>query len=100
LLYDHADAFKIYLKDSNPGALEKAVDWYIEFVKKANSSIIGDSKTETIDLLVSKSISHLKPTLQEKGMEAICCIIEKTEDFEGVSEGVWKPIKSTNVKVS
>jgi hypothetical protein len=26
LLYDHADAFKIYLKDSNPGALEKAVD--------------------------------------------------------------------------
>ena len=26
LLYDHAEGFKKYLKDNNPGALEKAVD--------------------------------------------------------------------------
>ena len=26
LLYDHSEGFKKYLKDANPGALEKAVD--------------------------------------------------------------------------
>ena len=71
LIYDHADGFKKYLADSNPGALEKAVDCYIEFVKKASKSIISDMQGTTIELLISKSISHLKPSLQEKGMEAI-----------------------------
>ena len=37
---------------------------------------------------------------EEKGMEAVCCIIENTEDFEGVAEAVCQSIKSTNVKVS
>jgi hypothetical protein len=100
LLYDHSEGFNGFLKDSNPGALEKAVDLYIEFIKKADNSIVNNMKSATIDLLISKSISHLKPSLQEKGMEAICCIIENTEDFEGVSEVICKQMKSTNVKVS
>lgn len=33
LFYDHSDGFKKYLSDSNPGALEKAVDLCIEYVK-------------------------------------------------------------------
>jgi RNA-binding protein YhbY len=56
-------------------------------------------KASAINLLISKSIAHLKPSLQEKGLEAICCIIENTEDFEGVSEAVCASVKSTNVKV-
>jgi hypothetical protein len=99
LFYDHTEGFKKYLADSNPGALEKAVECYVEFVKKASNSIISDMQATTIDLLITKSISHMKPTLQEKGMEAICCIIENTEDFEGVSEAVAKSVQSNNVKV-
>lgn len=100
LLYDHSEGFNNYLKDNNPGALEKAVDLFIEFIKKADDSIINNIKSATIDLLINKCISHLKPSLQEKGMEAICCIIENTEDFEGVSEAVCNSVSSTNVKVS
>lgn len=33
LFYDHSESFKKYLSDSNPGALEKAVDLCIEYVK-------------------------------------------------------------------
>ena len=62
--------------------------------------MISEIQASTIDLLISKSVAHLKPTLQEKGMEAICCIIENTEDFEGVSEAICISIKSSNVKVS
>lgn len=100
LFSEHSEGFKKYLADNNPGALEKAVDCYIEFVKKASNNIIAEMQAVTIDLLISKSISHLKPSLQEKGMEAICCIIENTEDFEGVAEAVCTQIKSNNVKVS
>lgn len=71
LIYDHSEGFKKYLADNNPGALEKAVDCYIEFVKKASNTIISDMKATTIDLLISKSISHMKPSLQSKGMDAI-----------------------------
>jgi hypothetical protein len=72
IFYDHSDGFKIYLSDANPGSLEKAVDCYIEFVKRAPNSIISDMKATAINLLISKSISHMKPSLQEKGLEAIC----------------------------
>ena len=88
-----------YLKDSNPGALEKAVDSFIEFAKKADKSIISELIPAYVDLVVSKSISHLKPVLQEKGMEAICCVLDNTEEFEIVSEGICKTVKGANVKV-
>lgn len=100
VFYDHKEGFIKYLADNNPGALEKAVNCYIEYVKKAPDSVVRDIQEKSIDNLIAKSISHMKPTLQEKGKEAICCIIESTEDFEGVSEAVCKSIKSNNVKVS
>ena len=99
IFYDHSGGFSKYLADVNPGALEKAVDWFIMFVNKASKGIISDIQFGAIDLLITKSISHMKPTLQSKGLEAIWCIIESTEDFEGVSEAVCKCIKSSNVKV-
>lgn len=99
IFYDHCDGFKKYLADNNPGALEKAVSWYIEYVNKAPTTIISDMQATAINLIISKSVAHLKPTLQEKGLEAIWWIIENNEDFEGVSEAVCKPIKGTNVKV-
>ena len=88
-----------YLSDNNPGALEKAVDLCIEYVKKASKSIIKDLQQTLVDMLITKSISHMKPSLQEKGMETIWCLIEKTEDYEGIADSVCKTFSNTNVKV-
>ena len=60
-----------YLKDSNPGALEKAVECFAEFAKKADKDIISELIAAYVDLVITKSISHLKPVLQDKGKEAI-----------------------------
>lgn len=100
LFGDHAESFKKYLSDSNPGALEKAVDLFIQYVDKASDGIIKEIQPIAIDLLITKSVSHMKPSLQEKGMEAICAIIENTDGFEEVAECVSKTFSSSNVKVS
>ena len=52
-----------------------------------------------IDLLITKSISHMKPSLQEKGQEAVWCIVEKTEEYEAIADCVCKTFSNSNVKV-
>lgn len=68
-------------------------------LNKANKSIIKDMVPTLIDMLITKSISHMKPTLQSKGQEAVCCIVEKTEEYEAISECVCKSFSNSNVKV-
>ena len=68
-------------------------------LNKANKTIIKELQPTLVDMIITKSISHMKPTLQEKGMEAVWWIIEKTVDYEGVAEEVCKTFSNTNVKV-
>lgn len=76
------------------------MDCFTEFAKKADKGAISELISGYVDLLITKSISHLKQTLQEKGIEAICCLIDNTEEFDLVSEAVCKSVKGANVKVS
>jgi hypothetical protein len=43
LFKEHAPQWKIYLKDSNPGALEKALTCLNAFIDKCHKSILAES---------------------------------------------------------
>jgi hypothetical protein len=60
LIYDNIDKWPIYLKDSNPGALEKALDCMAIFLDKANPNLLVEQQNAIIPVLVEKCVGHAK----------------------------------------
>jgi hypothetical protein len=56
----------VILKDSNPGALEKALDCLLVFLDKIHQSILIPYQNSIINLLVEKCIGHAKPNIKNK----------------------------------
>lgn len=79
---DHVGSWKDYLKDSNPGALEKALVCLQAFVDKIHKDLLPENQNAIISMLVEKCIGHAKPVIKDKAMECIMLIFEVSENFE------------------
>ena len=96
----HFHEWKVYLKDSNPGALEKALTCLQAFLDKIHKSLItAESKNAIISMLVEKCISHMKLVIKDKGIECLLLIFEVSENFEESEDCLCELIKHKNVKV-
>jgi hypothetical protein len=63
----HVDMWKVYLKDNNPGALEKILTCLEAFLDKADKNIIPtDSKNGILGMLIEKGLGHMKPIIKSK----------------------------------
>lgn len=60
---DHVGSWKEYLKDSNPGALEKALTCLLAFVDKIHPSLIVEHQNAILAMLVEKCLGHAKPVI-------------------------------------
>ena len=88
------------MKDSNPGALEKALTCFLAFIDKINKVLITvESKNAIINMLVEKCIGHMKPVIKQKGIECLLLLFEVSENFEESVECFCELIKHKNVKV-
>ena len=68
----HISEWKVYLKDNNPGALEKALNCFNIFMDKIHKSLMtAEDVNPIINMLVEKCMTHMKPVLKKLAGEAI-----------------------------
>lgn len=98
---DHIGSWKDYLKDSNPGALEKALRCLQAFLDKIHPSLIDEtSQNNILSLLVEKCLGHAKPVIKELGTECMLLLFEVSENFEISVDTLQGLCKHKNIKVS
>ena len=98
---DHVDKWKIYLKDTNPGALEKALGCLENFLKKIQAKVLLDSQNGIITILCEKMLfTHAKPGIKAKSLECYLLLFEASENFDDSIETMQGLLKHKNVKVS
>jgi len=97
---EYAGEFKTYLKDSNPGALEKALTTLEAFLQKAKGQVVVEHQNGIIDMLVEKCLSHAKPVIKNKGTECLLLLFECTESFDDCVDTLNNLANNKNVKVS
>jgi hypothetical protein len=66
---------KKYLADVNPGSLEKALDLFIIFLKKADSSSVSENFGAWINCLITKGVAHNKQSIIDKSLEGLSCVM-------------------------
>ena len=79
---ENADKFKVFLKDTNPGALEKALDSLVEFLKKVPAKVLLDAQNGIISIIIEKMLfTHAKPGIRAKSLESFLSLFEVTDNF-------------------
>lgn len=79
---EHLDKWKVYLKDNNPGALEKALNCFNLFIDKIHKSLLTAEEINPIlSMLIEKCLTHMKPVLKKLAGESILLIFEAYESF-------------------
>lgn len=97
----HVDQWKVYLKDTNPGALEKALDCLISFLNKVQAKVLLDSQNGIIQIIIEKMLlTHARPGIKAKSLECLLLLFEVTQNFEDSSETLLTLLAHKNVKVS
>jgi len=96
----HACEFKVYLKDVNPGALEKCLTCLNAFLDKVHKTIISEAQNDIISMLVEKCLGHAKPVIKDKSKECLRVIFEVSENFEDCVETLQGLASHKNIKVS
>ena len=98
---EHVDSWKVFLKDTNPGALEKALDTLQNFLKKVPAKVLMDSQNGIIQIMTEKMLfTHAKPGIKAKSKECLLLLFECTENFNDSVETLQGLLKHKNVKVS
>ena len=97
---EHADQWKTYLKDSNPGALEKALTCLEAFLDKIHPSLLEESQNSILSHLVEKCLGHAKPVIKDKATECMLLMFEVSEKFDSSVETLQELCKHKNIKVS
>ena len=95
----HCSEWKVYLKDSNPGALEKALVCLEAFLDKIHPSILVPNQNEIISMLTEKCLGHAKPVIKKKAEDCLLLIFEVGENFDESIETLNALIKHKNIKV-
>lgn len=95
----HCSEWKTYLKDSNPGALEKALNCLEIFLDKIHPSILVPNQNDMINMLVEKCLGHAKPVIKKKAEDCLLLIFEVGENFDESIDTLSALIKHKNIKV-
>ena len=94
------DKWPLFLKDANPGALEKALDAMAVFLDKIHPNTLVEYQNTMIPMLVEKCIGHMKPVVKTKAKECLCLIFEVSEKFDESIDTLNGLIAHKNVKVT
>ena len=89
----------MYLKDANPGALEKALDLLTVFLDKCHPSIVEQYQNDIIPILVEKCVGHAKPNIKAKSKECFLLMFDVSENFDDSIETINTVISHKNIKV-
>ena len=74
---NHGDIFTKILKDSNPGALEKGLDFMTEF--QNNESKYDLKTTELVTVFIESVVGHFtKVAIKKSAIEFMCVLFEKS----------------------
>ena len=98
----HADKWAApYLNEVNPGALEKILDCFQEYLKKASSSTVTSMMVPVTKPMVEKCLGHAKVTIKAKAAECMLLLFVASENFgEEIIDELLKHCKSAKPKVS
>lgn len=96
---EHCCMWKEYLKDSNPGALEKALNCLESFLDKIHPSILIEFQNEILSVLVEKCFDHAKAVIKQKGTDCLLVMFEVSETFEEAIDALNALITHKNIKV-
>lgn len=98
---EYVGSWKDYLKDSNPGALEKALGCLENFLKKVQAKTLLDSQNGIITVIIEKMLlTHVKAGVKAKAMECFLLLFECTANFDDIIDTMSTLLKHKNVKVS
>lgn len=89
-----------FLKDSNPGALEKALDCLKICLEKIRKQTLGEEVPGLLGILIEKCVGHVKPNIRAKALEAVHLAFEVSEDFAFPGDTLRTFASHKNVKVS
>ena len=96
----HVDQFKVYLKDTNPGALEKCLDCLVNFLNKIQAKVLLDAQNRIIQIIIEKMLlTHAKPGIKAKSLESLLLLFEVTQNFDDSEDTLQTLLKHKNVKV-
>jgi hypothetical protein len=91
----------VYLKDTNPGALEKCLDALVQFLNKIQAKVLLDAQNGIIQIIIEKMLlTHAKPGIKAKSLESLLLLFEVTQSFDDSEETLQTLLKHKNVKVS
>ena len=88
------------MKDSNPGALEKALICLEAFLMKIKSTVMVEHQNDLLNIITDKCLGHAKPTIKAKANECIMLMFDCTEAFNEAQDALLRLAGNKNIKVS
>ena len=88
------------MKDSNPGALEKALICLEAFLMKIKNTVMVEHQNDLLNIITDKCLGHAKPTIKAKANECIMLMFDCTEAFTEAQDALLGLVGNKNIKVS
>ena len=100
-MMEHASNWSKYLAEPNPGALEKVLDCFLEYIIKCEPGILSSMQVSVFKPMIEKCLGAAKPNLKAKSQECMLTLFEVSENFEEETmDALLTFVKSTKPKVS
>ena len=98
---EHASKWATYLMEPNPGALEKVLDCFQEFIRKCEPGLLSSIQVSLFKPMIEKQLGHAKASLKAKSLDCMLLFFEFSENFEeDTMDTLLNFCKSTKQKVS
>ena len=81
-MLEHASNWAKYLAEPNPGALEKVLDCFHEFINKCDPGILSSMQVSVFKPMIEKCLGQAKANLKSKSLECMLLLFEVSENFE------------------
>ena len=82
LFRTHIDLMQKYIADSNPGALEKALECHNWFLQNIDGKMLAGAQVSMIKVLIEKGYGGTKPAIKQKAKENLIVMFEVSETFD------------------
>ena len=100
-MMEHASNWAKYLAEPNPGALEKVLECFQEYIIKSEPGILSSMQVSVIKPMIEKCLGAAKPNLKLKSQECMLLLFEVSENFEEETmDALLGFCKSSKQKVS
>mmetsp|Transcript_15875 Transcript_15875/g.20013 ORF Transcript_15875/g.20013 Transcript_15875/m.20013 type:complete len:91 (+) Transcript_15875:230-502(+) len=78
---DHAVKWSKYLVEINPGALEKILDCFHEYIDKCDPALLTSFHNSIIPPIIEKGMGAAKASLKQKALDCLLLFFEVSENF-------------------